>query len=1494
MGINSFPPTGGASGFEFPSELIDPVSKFRVSNPENLIDTDFEYGLQPTKWETVELINNTPSFFSKSGDTTIDGISSIITNAGTREIIVKTELDHGLAVGIPINVTGTKSITADGSYIINSIPDTKTFTYLCKDSQPDTASILDLYSSIITGEFFQGSQLRVSDSEGIVTDAAGTSELTVTTNSTHGFGVNTPFYFLNLNSTVAQEFQSANTASKTFDASNSATAQTFDGSNNLSSFNIDWSNSAVESGTVSNVSSTATITSRVTVNHTAENFANLPLGTALYHNVAATGGYFSTNPRGVVFLKTINELGTSTSTFQVSLVPDGDPIIINTPLSGTFQIANQARTFAGNNINPLTQVDIDIISGEEFLFDGGNTGFVGEVDEDGPTASSDNIATVVSYTLVNNETSILVSSEDALEYYVGAMLKYSSTSTVATGLVNNATYFVLSFGSAETAGQYNMTIGELPGAEVINISGGAGTQTFSRIGISLDKDIIHVRNSNFSENAMIQYTHPVSGNFSYQIDQERKTFFFVETKYDEHNYQLSDTLPFQPIVATGGTVTDQTIGDLTFRIHAFTSLTPSTFVVENEGTDGLAEILVVAGGGGGGGSFGAAGGGGAGGLVYHSSKVLEPGTYNVTVGAGGIGGTTNTGDHVPTSTQHGRPGGNSSFDNIIAQGGGGGNQAFYSPSQAIWLNGGSGGGGGDYYEPFGTNWRGGLATQGNSGGGLGYGFPGGSRGPGGPSPSEDGAHGQPHEGAGGGGAGGTSTGGSSGAPSNGGIGRQYPQFAPYGSPVGWFAGGGGGGQHYQALGTQTNSGVGGFFGGGGLGADERALNNGSGARRSTVGASNTGGGGGGGATNYGGGPIGPAANGGTGIVIVRYPLTIRDSKFITATGGTITNVFENGTLYAVHSFTGVGGGTFEVQRVGLVPSNNTIEYLVVAGGGGGGNDMGGGGGAGGFLEGSFSISQVGSYTTTVGNGGAGARAGTDGPRGDNGQNSSIVGGSTSIIAFGGGGGASDHDNAIYPAGGVNNGQTVGSGGGGSGGANNNSGSGYGGSRSGTGTPGQGFNGAGGAGAWFPGGGGGAGQNGSANPGKGGDGKPSSILGPTYWFAGGGGGSGYSSIGGNGGRGGGGGGAVLTTFGGPDSINPASGGGGGGPNSQTNTPGGNAAVNSGGGGGGGSHFNSNNFGGRGGSGIVVLRYPIATPIGLDYMAAQGGEVSIYVENGIRYAAHSFKNVGTSNFVVSRLGLSPINNNVDVLVVAGGGSGGVDNGGGGGAGGVVDNNVTISATGSYPIVVGAGGASRPGVADDGPGNPGSNSTAFGRTALGGAGGTGWSNPALPPNGTINGGSGSGQSASNGALNPQGRGLGLQPTSASGGFGNNGGTAVVGRSGGGGGAGGVGGSATSTQAGSGGIGRNLEGKYGPNVGTSGFVAAGGTGGWDVASGFASNGHVSNNGVLKVGNVQSSESPAPPNTGHGGHGANHNNQNSGAGGSGIVIIRYPIGVEI
>ena len=91
--------------------LVDPVHKFRVSNPQNLIDTDFEYGLQPTKWETIELVNNIPSLYSRDSGITLDGISNITTVSGTDIITVTFVAAHGLNIGDPIDIQGTSSIT---------------------------------------------------------------------------------------------------------------------------------------------------------------------------------------------------------------------------------------------------------------------------------------------------------------------------------------------------------------------------------------------------------------------------------------------------------------------------------------------------------------------------------------------------------------------------------------------------------------------------------------------------------------------------------------------------------------------------------------------------------------------------------------------------------------------------------------------------------------------------------------------------------------------------------------------------------------------------------------------------------------------------------------------------------------------------------------------------------------------------------------------------------------------------------------------------------------------------------------------------------------------------------------------------------------------------------------------------------------------------------------------------------------------------------------
>ena len=117
------------------------------------------------------------------------------------------------------------------------------------------------------------------------------------------------------------------------------------------------------------------------------------------------------------------------------------------------------------------------------------------------------------------------------------------------------------------------------------------------------------------------------------------------------------------------------------------------------------------------------------------------------------------------------------------------------------------------------------------------------------------------------------------------------------------------------------------------------------------------------------------------------------SNFLSS-GGTKTT---DGS-YTVHTFTGSGTFTFSSAPIGF-----SVEYLVAAGGGGGGR-AGGGGGAGGLRIGSISLTD-GSYTVTIGAGGAGGQSGVQSSNGENSVFDSVT------ATCGGGGGNFDQDRA---------------------------------------------------------------------------------------------------------------------------------------------------------------------------------------------------------------------------------------------------------------------------------------------------------------------------------------------------------------------------------------------------------------------------------------------------------------------------------------------------
>jgi hypothetical protein len=303
-------------------------------------------------------------------------------------------------------------------------------------------------------------------------------------------------------------------------------------------------------------------------------------------------------------------------------------------------------------------------------------------------------------------------------------------------------------------------------------------------------------------------------------------------------------------------------------------------------------------------------------------------------------------------------------------------------------------------------------------------------------------------------------------------------------------------------------------------------------------------------------------------------LSTTGSLFIGNTSPSSSQAY-SGSIFNTKVYEGVFQGFTNYrsisQRLQKVPPVRPLNALalIVAGGGSGGDSIAGGGGAGGLILTEIPLTPN-TYTVTVGAGGINA----------NGQNSSFG----SYVAIGGGKGGN------FTA----NGNTGGSGGGGgwqgSGGA---------------GTAGQGNNGGNNGSGGGSGGGGGAGNAaavGSTPPG--GNGLYFALfdnlgLGfPSGWFAGGGGGIRDSGTDTQGGLGGGGRGAT-----------------------GTGAVDGTAGIANTGGGGGGGQRNLVVNGKRGGSGIVIIRYP-GPPI------ATGGTITSVGGDTI----HTFTATGSHTFTV----------------------------------------------------------------------------------------------------------------------------------------------------------------------------------------------------------------------------------------------------------------------
>ena len=168
-----------------PSEILtDPVNKLRTSTGQALIDTDFEYGQQSTKWETITMVNNRPfAYYNTALPLTLTDVRA---NVGSRQIQVNTYPQVPLVQGNVVYMQDTSWIGAEGIFIVDqSDAGSNTFTYTAEFPYVNASgSILNTgTTTAYQGYVFSNASIQITSI------TAAQSMVTVVTNQPHGLSL---------------------------------------------------------------------------------------------------------------------------------------------------------------------------------------------------------------------------------------------------------------------------------------------------------------------------------------------------------------------------------------------------------------------------------------------------------------------------------------------------------------------------------------------------------------------------------------------------------------------------------------------------------------------------------------------------------------------------------------------------------------------------------------------------------------------------------------------------------------------------------------------------------------------------------------------------------------------------------------------------------------------------------------------------------------------------------------------------------------------------------------------------------------------------------------------------------------------------------------------------------------------------------------------------------------------------------------------------------
>ena len=214
------------------SGAYDAVDKLRVSTPQSLIDTDFEYGQQPTKWEQVSLQNNRQSlYYLINSALPVSAITGNLSN--NYQLTITFSSNVTVATGTPFFIEDTIDPNAQGwAYVVAGVSAGTSITV--QVANPVTT--VNNYSATTTycyqGYTYSNCGIALT---GTTAFTFSGSTVTVTTSFPHGLSANSAIY---ITGTTGPSTATQINGSQTVATTPSATTFTFTNINGTPSTTI--------------------------------------------------------------------------------------------------------------------------------------------------------------------------------------------------------------------------------------------------------------------------------------------------------------------------------------------------------------------------------------------------------------------------------------------------------------------------------------------------------------------------------------------------------------------------------------------------------------------------------------------------------------------------------------------------------------------------------------------------------------------------------------------------------------------------------------------------------------------------------------------------------------------------------------------------------------------------------------------------------------------------------------------------------------------------------------------------------------------------------------------------------------------------------------------------------------------------------------------------------------------------------------------------------